>query len=223
MATQWQHSLSAPNLWSHLFLTESYEAGSFFITVIITPLIFQVRQPRLTGIQLLSESFMIQNKCRSLCLKILSYHISIHSPLSDGTRPCRERGSQYSLLWPIHEHEAAAPKDIKDQLRFSAILGEINLIWNFKGNVLIGVKLYQVNFQISLNKELKLSKTVVMRLSSQERRKEDACMEGNWVTITGIVSLARASGKSSLPSHPVDTYCLWHPKVSWACSSNYWN
>lgn len=71
------------------------------------------------------------------------------------------------------------PKDIKDQLRFSAVLGKINLIRNFKGNVLIGVKLYQVNFQISLNKELKLNKTAVMRLFSQERRKEDACMEGN--------------------------------------------
>lgn len=48
----------------------------FFIIVVITPLIFQARQPRLTGIQLLSESFMIQNKYRSLCLKIMSYHLS---------------------------------------------------------------------------------------------------------------------------------------------------
>lgn len=38
-------------------------------------------------------------------------------------------------------------KDIKDQLHFSVILGEMYLIWNLKGNVLIGSKLYQENLK----------------------------------------------------------------------------
>lgn len=62
-----------------------------------------------------------------------------------------------------------ALKDIKDQFHFSVVFREIYFVWDFKGNMLIGAKLYQEDFWKNLDTGLTLNKSVEMGAFSQER------------------------------------------------------
>lgn len=72
--------------------------------------------------------------------------------------------------------------------------------------MLIGAKLYQEDFWKNLDTGLTLNKSV-------EMGEKDAFIERNSVTVTGIASMVRADGESSLHPHTVLFIVLGIPSL----------
>lgn len=129
----------------------TYEASILFIIMIIIPFVLKARPWasiafwEFHDLEYMQISLPFKCSFRAHLSICLSFYM--HSSRSDRIMSGRQREGQYSSLQPIYEQrEVVDLKDIKDQLNFPVTFRENYFVWDFKGNMLIGAKLYQKNF-----------------------------------------------------------------------------